>query len=185
MSLEEYVFSCGASLPLFVEGEAPFHIYGSSAPETACPLRGYLPFWGYDDGITGATNELPLYTVGYYGVVNSLKLFVKGAGSPAYSSGLPLICYNDTIRGNIPLFVKGEGVTPSAIPINNSLLLYIQCGFGAMLPLYVMGGSQPQGNNSIDFFTMGFASVTGTLPFSVPGTTDSNENSLNLYTHGY
>ncbi len=188
MSLEEYVFSCAAYLPLFVEGAAPFHIYGSASPETPSPLRGYLPFWSLDDGTYILNNNIPLYSVGYYGVVNSLKLFVKGAGFPAHSDGFPLICYNDTIQGNLPFFTKGEGVTPGSLPINNSLLLYIQCGFGAMIPMYVMGGSQPQGNNSIDFFTMGFIGANSDLPLSIPnvtGVVDTNLSSLNLYTHGF
>lgn len=164
MSLEEYVFSCGASIPLFVEGAKPFNIYLSGTP---------------------INDEIPLYSVGVQGASNSLKLFVKGAGFPAYSSGLPLVCYNDTIIGSLSLYVSGEGVTPGALPINNSLLLYIQCGFGAMLPMYVMGGPQPQGTGSIDFFTMGFIDSYADLPLSIPNVYDTKTNSVNLYTHGY
>ncbi len=176
MNLEE-LFSSSAYLPLFVQAPAPFNpamVFGAG------PVTDTLPLFT----VSNINASLNLYTEGALSAVNSLKLFVQGSGFPAYSS-LPLVCYNDTIEGTLPLFVIGDGVTPDATPINNTLLLYIQCGFGASLPLYSHGGPQPSDNDTLDLYTLGHIVTTGTLPLSVPNIDDTINNSLNLYVHGF
>ena len=138
MTLEEYVFSSCSYLPLFVQAPAPFNpnmIFGAGPVTKTLDL-----FLG-----SSINSSITFYTEGSLSAVKSLKLFLTGTGFPADAT-LPLVCYNDTITGTLPLFITGTGVTPNAIPVDNSLLLYIQCPFGASLPLYLMGGPQPSNN---------------------------------------
>jgi len=130
-----------------------------------------------------ATASLNLYTEGAYVGRNSLMLYVGGSGLLC-SSSLPLTCWNNSIVGSFSLFTIGEGTEPDAYPSSNILLLFVKAPYGASLPLYILGGSQPSANAELTLCTTGSIAVTGSLALSVPNTVDVKTKSLTLYTHG-
>ncbi len=171
MTLEEFIFSEATYLPLFVEGARPFN-------------RNLLAGGGFANG------QINLFTEGSFSAVNSLMLFVEGDGFPC-SSVFPLYCHNTGTPGILPLFVQGEGENDGYFPANNSLMLFIKCLHGAVLPMYTLGGPQPSANASLNMVTLGSITVSGSLNLVVPnviGTIsglDNNGNTLDLYTSGF
>lgn len=163
--MEEFLFSYGVCFPLYIEGAPAFN--------RRMIARG-----------TPWNDELPLYTSGNLSAANSLLLVLNGTGVPC-SGGLDLYCHNDTILASLPLVTIGEGVNDDYMPVDNSLMLYIKCAYGAVLPLYMYGGPQPSANESLDLYTLGGATVTNSLDLSIPNVTDSLTDTITLYTHGF
>lgn len=172
MALEEYLFSHATYLPFFIEGAPHFD-------------SNLLMF-----GIP-STGSLDLFIEGSYSAADSLMLFVGGRNPPC-SSSLPLYCHNDNPSGSITLFIQGAGVSTDYMPVENTLMLYIKCAYGASLPLYMLGGPQPSANGSLDLYISGTISSTGSLDLVIPnvygtisGIEDDNGNVLDLYTSGF
>lgn len=164
MNLEEFIFSHATYLPLFVEGVVPY----------SGPLFG-----------SGSTNNnLPLYTYGSQTAGDSLMLFVEG-GALSCLSSLDLYCHNTGVEGTLTFHTIGAGVNDDYLPVDNTLMLYLKCAFGASLPLYTHGGPQPSSNQSLNLYTIGHVTTVGSLDLVVPNVYGILTSSLNLYTSGF
>lgn len=127
---------------------------------------------------------MDLYTSGAQVVRNDMLLFLQGSGFPA-NNYLPLVCWNDTIFDSIPLYMIGSGLTDNAIPVDGYIDLFINCPFGAELPLYLYGGDQPSVSDELPMYMHGSITTTDSLPLAIPEVFDLANDTLTLYTHGF
>lgn len=98
--------------------------------------------------------------------VSHLNLTVVG-GNAKESRGVDLVLWCDPgTTADIPLFIRGDGVTPGAIPLGSSLNLHIERGPQGSVDLYLKcDGAE----GSIPLFLTGHPGIDGSIPVYISG----------------
>lgn len=128
--------------------------------------------------------NLNLFLYGCIQETQVMNLFIGGRYLSTYAA-LPLTLYNEAIYNTMMLFTSGYGTEDGAIPENASLNLFIQRNYANYLMLSLLGGPQPSSTGYINLFLLGGERGIGTLPLSLPNTSDTDNATLKLYTHGF
>lgn len=163
-------------------------------------------------GDSGSSNDLlTMYLSGIISDNDAISLYLYGSGYPV-SGQLALMLYNDTIYNDIPFFTSGLGGEPGAIPINETLYLYIhRANFTNILSMYTIGveGVNPYIDtitqlstpvypgrrygdfnkfilvNHLNLNTFGHIEITGTLPLYLYNGNIQTTKTLIFYSHGF
>lgn len=134
---------------------------------------------------SGSSNQfLDLFVQGHLSETQTMNLFLSGAYH-SIDGSLPLVAWNEFESGSMALFASGLGGEAGALPINESLNLFIKRSFANYLALYLLGGPQPSSFESLNLTALGGSYETNSLFLSIPYVTSTENGSLPLYTHGF
>lgn len=114
----------------------------------------------------------------------SMILYVGGTTYNAYES-MPLFLLNSDsgVDNYMTLFMSGYGITPGAIPYSGDMNLFIRCGLGEMIPMFISGPGT-ESNNYVDLVCWGNNSESEEITLFLDGV-GTISNSTTLFSHGF
>lgn len=145
-------------------------------------LEPGLHIWG--DVGTPIDGNRPLFIQGHIQQTTTRTLFING-GYLGVANYIPLVCYNNALTGNIPMFIGGLGTTAGSVPTSAMMNLFIQRNYTGAIPLYMLCGPQPSQYNSMPLYISGSTPLTKTMPMVIPSPSISQNNNIPLYTSGF
>jgi len=204
------VFTANSGIPLFIKGPIP---HDASMPlfvkQDPIPnIAKGMSLFTYSTTNSGLFNTFPLFVAGTGDLNTSMPLYLKGPdhsdisasmplflktignldGSLTVDSGIPLYLHNAWVSENsgIPLYISVQSGTEGAVPLNASMPLFIARdseGYASMIPLYLKVADTT--NSGLPLYTFGAYLENSGLSLVIPNVTDSETNSINLFTHGF
>lgn len=152
---------------------------------------------GTTPGIDGMEGAITLFldsshSIGYLNLtlfsdlpgesVKSMNLFTKGYFLSS-SNSIPLVLFNDNPLKTTTLFIKGDGITAGALPVNGSMNLFINRGIGDAISLFL--NAAPPTSNIATLYTAGAFLLNGSVTLAMSQVIGQEIKTVKLYTHGF